>query len=354
MPLAESETGNLGFHHSIDASPPPGTFPPPPDEQPAVAETPPPASKLEAVFSREKPPLETAAATMQSLRYIVLDVNAQLNPPQELASELEEIFSNPVRRVLKKSTKRPPKSPELRTPRSINRARREHGLKGHLQARIETTPFGGEFFVYEGTTKQGEAWVIGTPAEGFRLPPQEQPYKLNGARKDLGRRQDRFEPNSDADLRHDKNVKFFYVNWDKLIPLFYDGEIPQGATYRRYAEVFMNDLAIESQTESGKTKLTNAGSIDFVGELPDGQLVIIDFRTPNRSKTRQLAKHTRGLQEILRQHNSEELPRISQFIGVYQDIESSSLIKLLPRREQYLPYMETPKEAIIYQASAAD
>lgn len=351
MSFVELETDKSGLNHPIDA--PPGILSSPPGK-PFAAEDPPPiASPPEAFFSGADITPENIMATFPELTSIIGDVKTPLQQREAIDAELQQIFSQPV--FSKKVKKYGRSDGPIPVPRSLEAATLIHSISTDIDSKVEHTRKGESFRVYWSMTRESKVWVLGTPVNGFKLPEQDTPYTLNGAGDDLEKRQDPFLPDGDESLVHENFVMFFAVNWDKLIPLFYDGPPPaKGQTMKRYVEVNLNNLALISQV-ADKSALERMGTVDFVGELPDGQLVVIEFRAPGSSKTKQIAKHTRGLQEILRLHNgSEAIPAISQYIATYRDRDQYAVVKLLPRRERFLPYTEEMADEVIYQATAAD
>lgn len=320
----------------------PGTLPPPgtqrlPGSLPLIASSP------EAIFYN-KTPREEENPLILRLSSITRDNVDLASPPIQLVTELQEIFTKPVEINQDLNNGRNPICEPERPTRSVEAARQIYQLTQDLVSRRVIVGEKG-FFLHTGTTIRDDKWAIATLPEGFQVPRPAYAYTLNGAASELERRQFPHLPGSDHELRHEKFVMFFAVNWDRLASLFYDGPGLGDASLRRYIEVNFNDIEIKAGTIAPAKQV---GMIDFIGELPDGQLVTVEFRNPGNRKTRQVARQTRGLMEILRQHNGDQIPQISQFLGVYDEIEDYATIKLLPRREQFLPYMHD-----IYDTAAA-
>lgn len=117
----------------------------------------------------------------------------------------------------------------------------------------------------------------------------------------------------------------------------------------------MNDLVIMERIETGDNlPFRRCGIIDFAGEIPDGNIILIDFtrRARDKDKDLQLAQQTRGLMELFKRHNGEsQFPQISQYLGKFEtdQDQKSTIVKLLPRSHRYV----LPPENVIFEEEKA-
>jgi hypothetical protein len=307
MPLAELETGNIRSQTIIEA-PPPGTPPPPQQEmtptQPLIAST-----RMEAIFS--------SPIILKNRKSKDDDDNPNIHDP---LSDIPES-------LLLKSELQP------------------------AQRKIRDELRSG----FSGLTHTGDEWYVMTGSEVQKLiPPMEKPYKLNGATEIFTSLQQEMETES----QHGKMLQFLAGNWREIASLLTESDIAPDQELRCWVEVDLTDYHLQTNVNGG-VKEISCGQIDLLGELPDGQLVIIDVKArKHRSNTRsqQLAKHSVGIQEVIRRHNNDvRLPRISQYIGIYDnDKPDEYVIDLQSKSENYLPFLSASKnETVLYQLTSA-
>jgi hypothetical protein len=304
MPGPETATIHLAQTALPDA--PPGITAPPDLKQATIQEPARIASKLEAIFS-SKITLRTQENNQDIESLPVIDPLA--NVPKELLLSKDLI---PTRKRIRDEVL--------------------SGFTCKMQARSD--------------------WFLSLrPKLEYTLPTMRQPYILNGAAEDLESRQSEIT----RDDRHGETLLFLAANWNKIAQIFTKDEIPKNTHLRRWVEVDLNNLLLFDENDDSGRYLT-CGRIDLVGELPDGQLVIIDVKTSKHNtayRTRQLAKQTLGLRELMRQHNPHtQLPQISQFLSIYDHANRKpTVITLLPKSDMYLPYLANPEsEHILFQS----
>lgn len=203
-------------------------------------------------------------------------------------------------------------------------------------------------FVYT-TAEQGE-WIILQPPTEQRIRTQNIP-SLNGASHKLydlqepvqrAKRQESNPPsvqskNSDPILEaHQATIHFFTTNWPKVAQGVFYIEQQEDSEEEVELQAF-NELDVEKYTARvpkmkppGKDILGEeiqvCGRVDFLGEGPDGQMVLIEFSKPKgarqRGKSKQIGKQLPAIKDVIQRENHGEVPPIHPFIGRFRTTET--------------------------------
>lgn len=190
--------------------------------------------------------------------------------------------------------------------------------------------------VYEGVIFQTSIgpWLVLPPQSGVRLDLQTEPYVLNGAGKELKSRERPSKVSGDAEKEHERHVQFFTANWKKLVPIFYHQPVTSTPDLNLFAEVELNDFVVHYENdyqkdENGLPIRRTAGRADFIGEGPDGQLIIVEFGKSLSGKTVQVARHSASVEALVKMKNIEEgEPMVSAFLGQYDTYDGMRRLTL--------------------------
>jgi hypothetical protein len=184
------------------------------------------------------------------------------------------------------------------------------------------------------TRNQGD-WFVLPPGQELKLPIMDEPYTLNGARKELQKRQRINHAKHGTEAQHERNLHFFATNWDRLVDVFYAPQLPRQKRLKQFTEVdvndfVVNDLEADQQDSENPTIRRTAGKVDFLGTGPDGQIIIVEFGKKPGGKTKQLDRHAAAVEEVIRMKNhGEGNLNIATFIGIYERTSNYQRIQMI-------------------------
>jgi hypothetical protein len=205
-------------------------------------------------------------------------------------------------------------------------------------------------------TKEQGLWFIIPPK--YKLPVSDEGYEINNRIGKKLRSRQRFHSIPNYEEEHRRNLYFMRVNWQRLITLFTDEQNQREIKHAPgYIEVTLNDrfININDADNSGRRPgRRNCGKPDFIGFIPaEGQngvanrAVIVEFSKSTKSKYGQVARHTVGLEDFLKQTNLT-IP-IEHYVCTYSESSGYNILAIHdPKPDVVASIRKYPVEKVVF------